>query len=74
MISGVVLDEKFKLARITPCIDCRTFTSVIVLPEPGGPHYVSTLMISVSKIILKGEQAFDYFAQLTHQNKRNATR
>jgi hypothetical protein len=37
MISGVDLEEKFRLARTTPWIDCRTLVSVIVFPDPGGP-------------------------------------
>mmetsp|Transcript_36195 Transcript_36195/g.108402 ORF Transcript_36195/g.108402 Transcript_36195/m.108402 type:complete len:494 (+) Transcript_36195:3590-5071(+) len=40
MISGVVLEEKFRLARTMPCWLFRTDVNVIVLPDPGGPQRI----------------------------------
>jgi hypothetical protein len=36
MSSGVVLEEKLRLASTTPCTDCKTLVKVMVLPEPGA--------------------------------------
>ena len=46
MSSGVVREEKLRLARTTPCTDCRTLVNVMVFPLPGGPHRIRGDLLS----------------------------